>query len=178
MANGKHDQLGGVRSSGEFGSMMLQHLRSRNRNGVRLGKLAHAAGKRMYAFAYHIDKEHGYSMEDDETHRTYTSAYKGLVYWDRDAQAIPRITLDTVGIPPDFPVREVHIQLDYDLIKIGEQEYMLPYHFRLTSVAPTRPIPATKPTTGCIASTAPRRRSPSAIPSGARTTTQRRARQK
>ncbi len=135
VTNVKHDQLGGVRSSGEFGSMMLNIFDPDTGTEFAWENWHTLRGKRVYAFAYHVDKEHGYSMGDDETHRTYTSAYKGLVYWDRDAHAIPKITLDTIEIPPDFPIHEVHIQLDYDLIKISEQEYMLPYHYLLTSRA-------------------------------------------
>jgi hypothetical protein len=136
VANIKHEQLGGVRSSGEFGSMMLNIFDPDTGTEFAWDSWHTLRGKHMvYAFAYHIDKEHGYSMTDEEVHRSYTSAYKGLVYWDRDAHAIPKITLDTTGIPADFPVHEVHITLDYDVIKVGDQEYMLPYHYQLTSQA-------------------------------------------
>jgi len=135
VTNVSHDQLGGVRSSGEFGSMMLNIFDPDTGAEFAWENWHTLRGKRMAAFAYHVEKEHGYSMADEETHRSYTSAYKGLVYWDRDAHAIPKITLDTIEIPSDFPIHEVHIQLDYDLIKISEQEYMLPYHYLLTSRA-------------------------------------------
>jgi hypothetical protein len=135
VTNVKHEALGGVRSSGEFGSMLRDIFDPESGAEFAWDNWHTLRGKRVYAFAYHVDKDHGYSMGDDESHRTYTSAYKGLVYWDRDAYAIPKVTLDTVGIPADFPIHEVHIQLDYDLIKVGEREYMLPYHFLLTSRA-------------------------------------------
>jgi hypothetical protein len=57
------------------------------------------------------------------------------VYWDRDAHAIPKITLDTIEIPSSFPIRDVHIKLDYDMTKVGDQQYMLPYHFQLDSTS-------------------------------------------
>ncbi len=135
VTNVTHDGLGGVRSSGEFGTMMRQIFDPETGTEFAWENWHTLRGKRMYAFAYHIDKEHGYSMADEEVHRTYTSAYKGLVYWDGDAHAIPKITLDTIEIPADFPIREVHIALDYDMIKVGDRAYMLPYHFQLTSRA-------------------------------------------
>jgi hypothetical protein len=141
MVNGKavtnvtHEGLGGVRSSGEFGTMMRQIFDGDTGTEFAWDSWHTLRGKRMYAFAYHIDKEHGYSMADEEAHRSYTSAYKGLVYWDKETHAIPKITLDTVEIPADFPIHEVHIALDYDLIKVGDLEYMLPYHYQLTSRA-------------------------------------------
>jgi hypothetical protein len=133
VTNVTHERLGGVRSSGEFGTMMRNIFDPDTGAEFAWDSWHTLRGRRMYAFAYHIDKEHGYSMADDETHRSYTTAYKGLVYWDKEAHAIPKITLDTTGIPPDFPIHEVHIALDYDLIKVGEQEFMLPYHYMLTS---------------------------------------------
>jgi hypothetical protein len=135
VTNVTHEGLGGVRSSGEFGTMMRQIFDPDTGTEFAWENWHTLRGKRMYAFAYHIDKEHGYSMAEEETHRSYTSAYKGLVYWDGEAHAIPKITLDTVGIPADFPIHEVHIALDYDMIKVGDQAYMLPYHFQLTSRA-------------------------------------------
>jgi len=135
VSNMTHDQLGGVRSSGEFGTMMLNIFDPETGTNFTWENWHTLRGKRMYAFSYHVSKDHGYSMEDDESRRSYTSAYTGLVYWDKDAHAIPKVTLDTVGIPADFPIKEVHIKLDYDMIKVGDQAYMLPYHFQLDSSA-------------------------------------------
>ena len=75
----------------------------------------------MYGFAYHVDKEHGYHMLDGETKQEYTSAYKGVVYWDPSTNAIMRIIMETIDIPSSFPIRDVIITLDYDLTKVGDQ---------------------------------------------------------
>lgn len=133
VTNVKHEQLGGVTSSGEFGTMMHDIFDPESGTEFAWENWHTLRGKRMYAFSYHVDKEHGYSMEDIPSRRTYTSAYKGLVYWDRDTHAIPRIYKETTGIPADFPIHEVKITLDYDLVKVGEELYMLPYHYLLTS---------------------------------------------
>jgi len=133
VSNVSHLQLGGVTSSGEFGTMMHDIFDPDSGTEFAWENWHTLRGKRMYAFSYRVDKEHGYSMEDLESRRSYTSAYKGLVYWDRDAHAIPRITKDTIEVPADFPIHEVHIILDYDLIKVGGEFFMLPYHYQLDS---------------------------------------------
>ncbi|MGZ3621175.1 MAG: hypothetical protein ACXVAA_11815, partial [Candidatus Binataceae bacterium] len=94
-------------------------------------------GKLMYVFGYSVPKENGYNMmhSDRESRREYTSAYRGLVYADVQTKTVMRITLETTGIPADFPVHEVHITLDYSPTKIADHEYVLPYHFELTSKA-------------------------------------------
>jgi hypothetical protein len=87
----------------------------------------------MYVFAYSVPKSNGYSMYHGETKREYTSAYQGLIYADVQTKTITEIQMETVGIPADFPVHEVKIKLDYAPTKISGQEYVLPYHFELTS---------------------------------------------
>ena len=72
-------------------------------------------------------------MYHGESKREYTSAYKGLVYADRDTKSIMRVTMTTVDIPADYPIHEVNITLDYNPTKIGDQEFVLPYHFLLNS---------------------------------------------
>jgi len=129
-----HDELGGVTSSGEFGSM-LSNIFEEN-SGAEFAWDHWATLRdhhRMYVFSYTMPKEHGYSMADREAHKEYTSAYHGLVYADHDTKAILRVTLDTEGIPADFPIHEVHIKLDYDKVKISDQDFLLPYHYLLTS---------------------------------------------
>ena len=130
-----HLSLGGVSSSGEFGSMMSDIFKDGSGVDFAWEKWATLRGKRAYVFSYRIPKSNGYSMEEVETHKEYTSAYNGLIYADHDSKAIVRVTLNTEGVPADFPIHEVHITLDYDHIKIADQEFLLPYHYLLTSSA-------------------------------------------
>jgi hypothetical protein len=136
VANVNHLQLGGTTSSGEFGSMMSDIFKEGSGVDFDWDHWATLRDhKRVYVFSYRIPKSNGYSMEEVETHNQYTSAYQGLIYADHDTKAILRVTLDTVGIPADFPIHEVHITLDYDHIKISDQDFLLPYHFKLISSA-------------------------------------------
>jgi hypothetical protein len=64
----------------------------------------------------------------ERTHHT-TVGYRGLVYIDRDTRTVARITQEGEGIPASFPVQQVSRVLDYDLIAIGESQYMLPLKF-------------------------------------------------
>jgi hypothetical protein len=131
-----HLQLGGTTSSGEFGSMLSNIFEPENGAEFAWEKWATLRNHhRMYVFSYHVPKSAGYSMEDLEVHREYTSAYHGLIYADHDTKEILRVTLDTEGIPADFPIHEVHIVLDYDHVKIVDQDFLLPFHYLLTSKA-------------------------------------------
>jgi hypothetical protein len=131
--NVKHEQLGGVVTSGEFGSMLFNIFDPDSVAEFHWDHWATLRGKVMYVFAYSVAQTKGYSMYHGETKREYTSAYKGLVYADVQSKIVMEIQMETTGIPADFPIQEVKIKLDYSPTKVGDQEYVLPYHFELTS---------------------------------------------
>ena len=132
--NISHDQIGGVRSSGEWGSMLHNIFTPEDEARFDWDHWGTLRGRPMYVFAYRIEKDHGYGMYDDETRKQYTSAYTGLVYADVDTREIERITLKTVEIPGDFPIKEVALTLDYKPTDISGHIYTLPYHYELDSV--------------------------------------------
>jgi hypothetical protein len=131
--NLKHEQLGGVVTSGEFGSMLFNIFDPDSGAEFHWDHWATLRGKPMYVFAYSVPQSKGYSMYHGESKREYTSAYKGLVYADVQSKIVMRIKMETTGIPADFPISEVNLTLDYNPTKIADQEYVLPYHFELTS---------------------------------------------
>lgn len=131
--NISHDQLGGVRSSGEFGSMLHNIFDPEDNAQFDWDHWGTLRARPMYVFAYRIEKDHGYSMRDDESKKEYTSAYTGLVYADQETKEIERITLKTVEIPRDFPIRDVALTLDYKPTTIAGQVFTLPYHYELDS---------------------------------------------
>ncbi len=131
--NVTHQQLGGVVTSGEFGSLLLNIFDPETGAQFHWDHWATLRGKLMYVFAYSVPQSNGYSMLHGETKREYMSAFQGLVYADVQSKIVMRIKMKTVGIPADFPVHEVNITLDYSPTKIADQEYVLPFHFELTS---------------------------------------------
>jgi hypothetical protein len=132
--NISHEQLGGVTSSGEWGSMLHNIFTPENGTQFDWDHWATLRTRPMYVFAYRIEKDHGYSMLDRETNREYTSAYTGLVYADKQTREIQRVTLKTVEIPSDFTVKDVALTLDYHPTDISGHIYTLPYHYELDSL--------------------------------------------
>jgi len=133
VANVDHMQLGGVVSSGEFGTMLDHIFQPDTGTDFTWDHWGTLRGHLMYVFAFRVDKEHGYSMYHGESKRSYTSAYRGLVYADAETKEIMRITMECVGIPADYPIHEVGLTLDYTPTKIADQTFTLPFHFELHS---------------------------------------------
>ncbi|MEO7653787.1 MAG: hypothetical protein ABIZ80_25295 [Bryobacteraceae bacterium] len=139
MINGKsvtdvdHMKLGGVVSSGEFGSMLNHIFDPKSEAEFEWDHWATLRNKRMYVFAFKVPQSHGYSMYHGESKREYVSAYKGMIYADMQTKAVMRIKMDCYGLPADYPIREVGLTLDYSPTKIAEQEFVVPFHFALHS---------------------------------------------
>lgn len=133
LANVQHNQLGGAVSNGEFGTMLAHIFDPETGTEFDWDHWATLRGKRMYVFAFHVPKSAGYSMMYGEGRREYTSAYKGLIYADRESKAVMRIKMECIDIPKDYPIKTVGITLDYAPTKIGEETYTLPFHFELDS---------------------------------------------
>jgi hypothetical protein len=56
----------------------------------------------------------------------YNPGYHGLIFVDRDSGMVSRITLEAENLPTGFPITAGSDMLDYDLAKVGDQEFVLP----------------------------------------------------
>ena len=136
VANVEHNQLGGAVSNGEFGTMLSHIFDPINGAEFDWDHWATLRGKRMYVFSFKVPKSAGYSMvygAGGESRKEYTSAYNGMIYADRETKAVMRIKMDCVDIPNDYPIKTVGITLDYAPTKVGDESYVLPFHFELNS---------------------------------------------
>jgi hypothetical protein len=135
VTNVKLDQVGGSAiSTGEFGSMMAEIFDTQSQARFSWDHWATLRGRRAYVFAYDIEQAYSrYHMKEQETGKEVVPAYRGLVYIDKETNAVTKLTLNPYNIPADFPVHEAHESLDYDLQTIADVKYMLPLKAVLTS---------------------------------------------
>ncbi len=136
LTNVKMEDLGGTTSSGEFGTMMKQIFDPESNARFIWDHWATLRGRRTYVFGYDIEQSYSrYQIEEKDTKQSIVPAYRGLVFIDRDTKMVTKVTLNPYNVPPDFPIQEVHVSLDYDFAKIADGEYMLPLKAVLTSRA-------------------------------------------
>src|SRR6266404_4721851 len=137
VANIDHHQLGGSTLSGDFGSIYSEIFAEETGTEFEWDHWATLRGRRMYVFSYHVPQSRSHFTISDETRRVVTAAYHGLIYADRDTKMVMRYKMECEGIPADFSVRDVKLDVNYDFIKIADQEYVLPLKTDLKSVANT-----------------------------------------
>ena len=140
MVNGKltnnteHDQLGGARSSGEFGTTLAEIFAPETRAEFKWDRWATLGGKRMYVFAYRVPQPRSnYRIFDEPSERRIIAGYHGFVYADRDTKMVMRILLECEEIPADFPIQEVKVDLWYGVTRIADKDFVLPTRYELTS---------------------------------------------
>jgi hypothetical protein len=134
VANVQHNQLGGAISSGEFGSIYAEIFSPETDTEFAWDHWATLRGRRMYVFSFKVPQSRShYTIYEGQTRRTITTGYHGLIYADRDSEMVMRFRLECDDIPADFPVKDVHLDVNYDFIKVGDQEYVLPLKTEIRS---------------------------------------------
>jgi hypothetical protein len=127
-----HEKLPGAKSSGEFGSILRAIFEPDTQAEFHWEKWTRLGQRVNYVFAYRITQPR-YLIRHEESKQEIHVGYHGLVYADRETKNVMRITLECDGIPADFPIQSVSLQLDYDFQDISGQLFLLPYHFELHS---------------------------------------------
>ncbi len=85
--NKNHDQLGGARSSGEFGTTLYEIFDPETQAEFKWEKWGTLDAKRMYVFAFHVPQERSnFSISHETSGRRIIAGYHGLVYADRDTE--------------------------------------------------------------------------------------------
>jgi hypothetical protein len=138
VSNVEHQKLGGSTLRGDFGSFYTEIFAAETGTEFDWDHWATLRGKRMYVYAFHVPQERShFTISDQQDARVITAGYRGLIYADRDTNIVMRYKLECEDIPHDFPVKEVHIDVNYDYIDIAGHKYVLPLKTELKSTATT-----------------------------------------
>jgi hypothetical protein len=137
VANIDHHQLGGSTLSGDFGSIYTEIFAEETAAEFEWDHWATLRGRRMYVFSYHVPQSRSHFTISDETRRVITAGYHGMIYADRDSKIVMRYKMECEDIPADFSVKDVKLDVNYDFVKIADQEFVLPLKTDLKSVANT-----------------------------------------
>ncbi len=123
------ESVGGTISKGDFASALrfVFAPASEAKFEVGLGDDPPQPGE-CDVFRYAVDQTHSrLRITEGGTGEFYQTAYGGTVYIDRETKRTLRLTLQSEGIPPSFPIQSTSQQLDYDFAEIGGERYLLPF---------------------------------------------------
>jgi hypothetical protein len=128
-------KTGGSTSTGEFYSLMRTIFQPESQTEFAWDHWATLRGRRMAVFNYFVDSAHSsyyihYGASKDDDQRIVT-AFRGLIYADANTGEIGRIKFEAVDIPRTFPVSATSEILDYDLVDISGNKYVVPLSAKL-----------------------------------------------
>jgi len=131
------DEIGGVISNGEFGSILDFVFQDSAQALLRWERWSNLRGRAAHVVSYRVEKANsGYHMDfaTDKGKVESQFAINGLVYIDRETSEVMRINVRPEGIPTDWPIRGAVSEVDYDYAEIAGQRWLLPLHANATLI--------------------------------------------
>lgn len=124
--------LDGATSGGEFVEDLKKIFDKDSKTTFEAFTTDVVRGRRAIVYNYEIEiqnnKKGGVGIKDDKARPNGFSpaGEKGQIWIDRDAHRILRIEYKLTNIEPSFPVKAVTKLIDYDMIEITGEKYLLP----------------------------------------------------
>jgi hypothetical protein len=124
----EHSQISGAISQGEFGSLLYKIVAPESHTDFAFSGMATVHGRKVIQFAYEVPQSMGYRLFHASSPLLVFAGLKGTLYADAETKQVIRVTMQCIGLPADFPIKEVGLTLDYKTVSVGGQEYSLPVH--------------------------------------------------
>jgi hypothetical protein len=124
-----YDDVGGVITGGEFGSLLNQVFDRASATEFRWNRwtVLRKRPVQVYGFRVAAGKSR-YRMEAHGAgdHLTAAVGQRGVVYVDPENGRTLRVIAESEGLPLDFPVKSAATTLDFDFVEIGGRQFLLP----------------------------------------------------
>jgi hypothetical protein len=115
----------GIHSRNEFGSMLRGLFDPDAAASYKWAGRAMAMGVLCEVFEVEVSK----AKSNFVLHyggRREAAGYTGRVFIDEETGMVRRLTIQGVGLPKDFGLQSPALSLDYGMVKIGKDDYLLP----------------------------------------------------
>lgn len=126
-----HDQLGGIVSSGEFGTLLANTFDPNAGADFHWERAATQKGRRVYIYSFRVPQAKGYGLVDSV--HTALAAYKGLLFADPQTGAVLRIEMHC-EIPKDSEFKLLELTMEFKPTEVAGREVVLPSHYHLHSI--------------------------------------------
>ncbi|MBP6820862.1 MAG: hypothetical protein KA368_04935 [Acidobacteria bacterium] len=126
-SNLKYEYLGGSTSTGEFGTLLAAAFNPQSRAEFKEVRTETFNKRKTVVYDFKVKKAFSANqIIDKTTHQTITAAYQGTVWIDAETKRVLRIESASEGIPANFSITLAENSVEYDIVKIADQPYLLP----------------------------------------------------
>jgi hypothetical protein len=121
------EQLDGAWSTGEFGTMLRDVLSPATAADFRFSRESSVAGVRARVYSFQVERLNSH-WHVQIASQSINPAYKGSIWIDPKNARVLRIEMQARALPVEFPADTVESAVDYEYIRIGAGEFLLPVH--------------------------------------------------
>jgi hypothetical protein len=115
----------GTWSAGEFNTIQLGLLHPGTQADFRSRGSTRINAKTAKLYGYNVEQINSrWKITFDGV--TIMPAYRGRVWFHTESKRILRIEMEAIQIPEDYPMDKVETAVDYEFVKIGPNQYLLP----------------------------------------------------
>lgn len=118
---------GGAWSMGEFGSVLNNLLEPWTLAEFKLRKTDRTTRPQSKVYWFHVEQSRS-NWEANVASVSYLPEYRGAIWIAEENARVLRIEMEAVNLPVSFPVDTLEMNIDYGLVRIAGQEYLLPVH--------------------------------------------------
>jgi hypothetical protein len=123
---------GGAWSAGEFSSQVLTILSPERAARFTHQREESIRNRPAYRYDFEVDESHSVwnlaaaHVPGAPAPESYTTAYGGEIWIDKETRQVLRIEMSARDLPKWFPLDSTEMITDYDLVRIGTEQYVLP----------------------------------------------------
>jgi hypothetical protein len=121
------EELPGAWSTGEFGSILADLFSPATAADFEFRKESRTAGRSSMVYDFSVDREHSHWRIMVASQMVMPS-YKGSVWIDKETKRVLRIEMQATRLPEAFPADTVESATDYQFVRFGERQFLVPVH--------------------------------------------------
>jgi hypothetical protein len=121
------DQIGGAWSTGEFATVLRDLFSPATAADFRFRRTSSAGGAEARVYDFEVSQANSH-WHVEVASQSINPAYKGSVWIAPASGRVLRIEMQARQLPREFPMDTVESAVDYENVRIGSAQFLLPVH--------------------------------------------------
>ena len=115
-------------SMGEFGNRLTEHLRAVDPDGIQVPQVGNDEPNQEQGLL--VSRRTIALRTGKRAWPPFPTCpeYRGAIWVDEETSRVHRIEMEAVNLPISFPLDTLEMNIDYGMVRIAGQEYLLPVH--------------------------------------------------
>ena len=118
---------GGSWTTGEFGTVLSNIFEPWSLTSFKFRQTDTSTRPKSKVYWFHVEQSRS-NWEARIASVSYLPEYRGAIWIDEETARVLRIEMEAMNLPLSFPADTLELNIDYGLVRIGGQEYLLPVH--------------------------------------------------